>query len=184
MIRAGIRRMKRLWAADSLQDCAHEILIVVKFGSTLSPRPLSAAYMSSSWCELFRGKMFPRFSPIFFIRFYFILAIWLSNNLSVRLTEDCFWMVFFFFIFCAPFAELSRFHFRPGMLTTKIVKPQDAGEPDEFEKTISQVCLEYFLRNKCSQNDWFRVRCFFFFLLGWSLVGPFCFFIRMVWMPD
>ena len=31
------------------------------------------------------------------------------------------------------------------MLTTKIVKPQDAGEPDEFEKTISQVCLEYFL---------------------------------------
>ena len=42
-----IRRMKRLWAADSLQDCAHEILIVVKFGSTLSPRPLSAAYMSS-----------------------------------------------------------------------------------------------------------------------------------------
>lgn len=93
-------------------------------------------------------------------------------------------MVFFFFIFCAPFAELSRFHFRPGMLTTKIVKPQDAGEPDEFEKTISQVCLEYFLRNKCSQNYRFRLRCFFFFLLGWSSVGSFCFFIRMVWMPD
>lgn len=166
MIRAGIRRMKRLWAADSLQDCAHEILIVVKFGSTLSARPLSAAYMSSQWCELFRGKMFPRFSPIFLIRFYFILAIWLSNNLSVRLTKDCFWMVFFFsfFVLLLPNCLVSTLD--QACLQPKSWNPKMRVNPMNSKRPSLRYAWNTFLGTSAVRMIDFASDVFFFCLDG------------------
>lgn len=175
--------MKYLWPADSLRKCAHDILI--DFNAAPLPHyglfRLPPCLRGDVSCS--ERRLFPVFRQSFWRDFILSMPLWLLNTLIIRLIYDCSWMVFFFSIYSAPFAELSRLHFRSGMLTSKIVKPRGAGEPDEFEKTISQVRLEYFSKQMQSESLISRPMGFcwdgsllFYVLNHCSSVEPFCYF--------